>query len=42
MRELGLSVSDVEMLHFDGLSDFFVQLRLVRGYFTVGEMLMRK
>jgi hypothetical protein len=42
LRELGFSVSDVEMLHFDGLSDFFVQIRLVRGYFTVGKVLMRE
>lgn len=40
--KLGLGISDVEVLHLDGLSDFFVQLRLIRGYFTVGKVLMRE
>jgi hypothetical protein len=42
MWKLGLGISNMKVLHLDRLSDFFIQLGLICGYFTVGEVLMRE
>jgi len=42
MWKLSLGISNMKVLHLDRLSDFFIQLGLICGYFTVGEVLMRE